>query len=109
MQNQVPSQLLLDVGIMLNYTADEMSEDKNLSDRITLIIEDGREHLRSWAPDLTDNDFTKAGRARKLLFDYCRYAHSDATEMFNNNYRDELMALRFAYEVRAENEDQNAD
>ena len=100
--------LLSDVGTMLNYTADEISEDKTLRDRLKLIIKNGIERLRSRAPDLTATDFTKEGKPQELLFAYCRYAHSNAEEMFNTNYSDELLALRFQYEVRA-NEDKNTD
>lgn len=104
-QNEI--QLLSNVGTMLNYTADEISEDKTLRDRLKLIIKNGVEHLRSFAPDLSDNDFNKEGKPQELLFAYCRYAHSNADEMFDINYHAAILALRFEYEVRAENEDQN--
>ena len=107
MNVQNESQLLSNVGTMLNYTADEISEDKTLRDKLKLIIKNGKERLRSRAPDLTDEDFTKAGKPQELLFSYARYANSDAEEMFNINHSDELLALRFQYEVRAYNEDQN--
>ena len=102
-------QLLYDVGIWLNYTADEISEDKTLRDRLKLIIKNGKERLRSRAPDLSDEDFTKEGKPQELLFAYSRYANSNAEEMFNINYSDELLSLRFQYEVRVENENQNTD
>ena len=100
-------QLLYDVGIKLNYTADEISEDKTLRDRLKLIIKNGVEHLRSFAPDLTDNNFNQEGRPQELLFAYCRYANSNADEMFDINYHAAILALRLEYEVRADNEDQN--
>ena len=53
MSVKTEQQLLSDVGIMLNYTADEISEDKTLRDRLKLIIKNGVEHLRSFAPDFT--------------------------------------------------------
>lgn len=109
MNVQNESQLLSNVGTMLNYTADEISEDKTLRDRLKLIIKNGVEHLRSFAPDLTDNDFNQEGRPQELLFAYCRYAHSNADEMFDINYHAAILALRFEYEVRAENENQNTD
>lgn len=109
MNVQNESQLLSDVGTMLNYTADEISEDKTLRDRLKLIIKNGVEHLRSFAPDLTDNNFNQEGRPQELLFAYCRYAHSNADEMFDTNYHALLLALRFEYEVRVENENQNTD
>lgn len=106
-QNEI--QLLSNVGTMLNYTADEISEDKTLRDRLKLIIKNGVEHLRSFAPDLSDNDFNKEGKPQELLFAYCRYAHSNADEMFDINYHAAILALRFEYEVRAENENQDTD
>lgn len=39
-------------------------------------------------------DYTVPGAAQGLLFDYCRYVRSDATEMFETNYRHDLMMLR---------------
>lgn len=107
MNVQNESQLLSNVGTMLNYTADEISEDKTLRDRLKLIIKNGVEHLRSFAPDLTDNDFNQEGKPQELLFAYCRYANSNADEMFDINYHAAILALRFEYEVRADNEDQN--
>lgn len=109
MNVQNESQLLSNVGTMLNYTADEISEDKTLRDRLKLIIRNGVEHLRSFAPDLSDNDFNKEGKPQELLFAYCRYAHSNADEMFDINYHAAILALRFEYEVRAENENQDTD
>lgn len=108
MSNTGLQQLLSDVGTMLHYTADEISEDITLKDRLMLIIENGKEHLRLTAPDLTDKDFEDPGIARTLLFNYCRYANSNADEMFDKNYSSELITLRFLYEVRA-NEDQDGD
>ena len=70
MNVQNESQLLSNVGTMLNYTADEISEDKTLRDRLKLIIKNGVEHLRSFAPDLTDNDFNQEGKQHELLFAY---------------------------------------
>lgn len=108
MSLNITDDFLSDVGTMLNYTAEELSEDITRRDRIRLIIQNGIQHLRSFAPDLLVEDFMSPGRARTLLFNYCRYANSNADEMFDINYSAELLALRFDYEVRA-NEDQGTD
>lgn len=96
--------LIDNVKIMLDITAGNMSEDE----KINLIIEDGKQHLRSFYPTLTDDDFEKPSRARYLLFNYCRYAYSNAAEMFDANYAAEIIALRQEYEVSAY-ENQNTD
>ena len=102
------NKLLCDVKTYLSLTADETSEDEKLN----IIIEDGKQHLRQTAPDLSETDFQRSTAARYLLFNFCRYAHSNASEMFDINYKSDLLRLRLEYEVRAgvkEDEDQNTD
>lgn len=96
--------LLDNIKTMLDISLDCTTEDNKL----TLIIEDGKQHLRSTNPNLTDEDFEQPTRARMLLFNYCRYAYCNATEAFDNNYKTELLALRHEYEV-SEYENQNTD
>lgn len=96
--------LLDDIKLILDITADITSEDEKLK----IIIEDGKQHLKSFNPLLTDSDFESATRARYLLFNFCRYAYSNAAEMFDINYKSELLTLRQEYEV-AEYENQNTD
>lgn len=98
----ISDNLLSDVAIMLNYTADERAEDISVDRRIRIMIENGIARLRSSAPDLTAKDFEKEGRARELLFNYCRYADSNAVEMFGVNFSAEILALRLDYKVRSE-------
>lgn len=45
---------------------------------------------------------------RQLLFDYCRYANSQALEVFEENFRGELLDLHLKNRV-TEYENQNAD
>ena len=102
----ISENLLSDVAIMLNYTAAERAEDITIDRRIRIMIENGIARLRSSAPDLTVKDFEEEGNARALLFDYCRYADSNALEMFGVNFSAEILALRLDYKVRSEqNED----
>lgn len=106
----ISNNLLDDVAIMLNYTAAERAEDITIDRRIRIMIENGIARLRKSAPDLTVKDFEGEGNARALLFDYCRYADSNATEMFGVNYASEILDLRLDYEVRSsknENQEQS--
>ena len=89
--------LMMKVRTMLDYTS---SESVN-SDKLSMMIEDGKQRLRSYAPDLSDGDFEKPTAARELLMSYVRYANSNATEVWADNYSEEITRLRMAYEVRA--------
>ena len=106
----ISNDLFNDVAIMLNYTAAERAEDINLDRRIRIMIENGIARLRKSAPDLSAADFEEDGDVRALLFDYCRYDDSNATEMFGVNYASEILALRLDYEARSagnENQEQS--
>lgn len=106
----ISNNLLSDVAIMLNYTAAERAEDITIDRRIRIMIENGIARLRKSAPDLTVKDFEEEGNVRALFFDYCRYADSNATEMFGVNYASEILDLRLDYEVRSsknENQEQS--
>lgn len=41
-------------------------------------------------------DFTEEGQPRALLLDYCRYARSQALEVFEKNFEAELLDLHFS-------------
>lgn len=106
----ISDNLLSDVAIMLNYTAAERAEDITIDRRIRIMIENGIARLRKSAPDLTVKNFEEEGDARALLFDYCRYADSNALEMFGVNFSAEILALRLDYKVRSsknENQEQS--
>lgn len=89
--------LLDDVKTMLDINLDDMSYDLKLN----IIIADGKQHLRSFNPLLSDASFETPTRARYLLTSYCRYAFSNSTELFDANYKDEIITLRQEYEVAA--------
>ncbi len=93
----VSDALLLKVKTMLDYTASEKAD----IEKLTLLIEDGMQRLRSYAPDLTDADFNAPTAARELLMSYVRYANSNATEVWADNYSEEITRLRMAYKVRS--------
>lgn len=46
-------------------------------------------------------DYTTEDKPREILFDYCRYARSNALEDFWKNYRHELLGLQITQEVAA--------
>lgn len=89
--------LLNDIKTRLDYTAEDSSSDEKLKS----IIEEGKQYLRSFYPTLTDEDFEKPTRARKLLFNYCRYANCNVVEAFEDNFTADLLLLRQEYEVAA--------
>lgn len=99
--------LLDDVKNILDITSTE--NDVTTLNKLNLIIANGKQHLRSFYPTLTDNDFSEDKKSAKfLLLNFCRYAYSNATEMFDVNFRKELLAFRQEYEV-SEYENQNTD
>lgn len=81
--------MLADVKNYLDITYDDVEVDK----KITGIILRGQNRLK----DISSNpllSFEEGTRARELLFDYCRYARSNALEMFELNFKNELVAFR---------------
>ena len=68
------AQLIDDVINMLDFDSEHIKTDDSTKSKINIIIENGKQHLRSFHPALTDEDFIRSTRARSLLFDYCRYA-----------------------------------
>ncbi len=85
------------IAIMLDFT----DEQQINTTKLHTTIENGVERLRDRNPLLTEQDFDRPGLPRTLLQNYCRYAFSNAEEMFETNYAKELTQLRFRYEVKA--------
>lgn len=46
-------------------------------------------------------DYSIEDNPRALLFDYCRYAHSNALDEFSTNYLREILALEISESVKA--------
>lgn len=88
-------ELLEDVKLSLGINWSDPNTDK----RINTYIEDGIAELQEVAGDKLD--FSKPGFERRLLFDYCRYANSDALEMFKVNLLSDLLELNIKYNVKA--------
>lgn len=105
------SVLLHSAKVYLNIAYEDSMSDEALVDIITR----GMSILDGYAG--AEQDYTKEGLPRQLLFDYCRYARSHAAEMFSINFRRELISLREQAEVAAaqsapeaeETEDEDTD
>ena len=91
-----------------------------------MLLEEVKSYLHiTWVDDVTDNNlngFISRGKARLqkiagvpldfdaedmpkvLLLDYCRYANSQALEMFEKHFASELMSLHIQSLVDAEPE-----
>lgn len=90
--------LFNDVLSTLDKTSSEV--DQTTLEKINLIIAKGKQHLREFFPTLTDEDFEDNNNSAKfLLLNFCRYDFSNASEMFDVNYKQELINLRQKYEV----------
>lgn len=86
--------LLLEVKAYLNITYDDSDADLKLQG----IIDRGISTINDYAG--ASLDYEEEGLHKQLLFDYCRYARSHAVEMFETNFRHDLIALREMEEVR---------
>lgn len=87
------TELLEDVRNYLDITWRDNSTDKKLAG----IIERGTDYIDKKAGE--KQDYSKEGLARSLLFDYCRYARNDALELFEVNFRADLISLRLGVQV----------
>jgi len=86
--------LLSDVKNYLDITWNDEATDKKL----TGIINRGKSYLQNIAGSFSI-DFAVECSERSLLFDYCRYARSNAIEMFESNFKSQLIGLRLAHKV----------
>ncbi len=90
--------LLDDVKNYLDITWEDAAGDEKLSG----IIERGKRYLETVAGEALD--FDVEDKPRELLFDYARYARSNALHEFQTNYLHELLSLQIKKEV-----ERNAD
>ncbi|MBP3701701.1 MAG: hypothetical protein J6I64_07410 [Lachnospiraceae bacterium] len=65
---------------------------------LTGAIERGKKKIDGYAG--AEQDYETEGPARQILFDYCRYVRAHAVEMFEPNFRSEIIALREDTELR---------
>lgn len=91
----VMEQLLLEVKSYLHITWEDENTDNNLKG----FINRGMARLTDMAgvPSL---DFTAEEQPKTLLLDYCRYANSQALEMFEKNFASELLSLHLQYQFK---------
>lgn len=87
--------LLIDIKTELGITWDDPTTDLKLIS----IIKKGKVYLTDIA-GADEIDFTEEGLARSLLFDYCRYRNSHAIEMFEENFRGQLLRLNNKYQAQ---------
>ena len=87
MNQEEIQQLLQDIKDYLHITWDDEKTDKNL----TGMIKRGMKKLDDIAG--LNLDFTIEDSPRELLFDYVRYANSQAWEVWEKNFQSELLSL----------------
>lgn len=97
----MPNGLLDDVKDYLHISWVDEKTDKN----ITGMIKRGMAYLQKIAgvPSL---DFTQEDAPKSLLLDYVRYANSQALELFETNFRGELLSLHLEYQAKGVNLDE---
>lgn len=98
----MPDGLLDDIKDYLSITWQDAKTDA----RITGFINRGMRRLQDIAGATLD--FVVEDLPRMLLFDYCRYANSQALEVFEKNFSAELLELNLRERVKAD-EDQEAN
>jgi len=91
----LPEGLLEAIKNYLDITWIDVAGDEKLSG----IISRGMVYIDSIAG--ATMDYAIEGKARELLFDYCRYTRSNALSDFQPNYLHELLSLQISEEVKA--------
>ena len=84
----IPAALLVDVKNYLNITWDDQATD----DRIRSLIASATADLDDYAGE--ELDYMSDGLPRTLMMDHVRYARDEALDVFENNYRTQLVRLR---------------
>ncbi len=88
--------ILPEVKNEVGFNPDE--EDKDVDRRLTRYIKQGAAYLEKIAGDKINfnTDYNACG----LLIDYCRYANSQLTELFEKNFQAALASLNADYQVK---------
>lgn len=84
----IPAALLADVKNYLNITWDDLATDE----RIRGLIASATADLDDYAGE--ELDYLSDGLPRTLMMDHVRYARDEALDVFENNYRTQLVRLR---------------
>lgn len=94
-RNEVSADLLTDVKNYLDITwSDEATDSK-----VRGFIAAGMDYLDRRAGG--GQDYAVDGTARTLLMEFCRYFRDSALDVFENNYRSMLLALRHERVVKS--------
>ena len=84
----IPAALLADVENYLNITWNDLATDE----RIRGLIASATADLDDYAGE--ELDYLSDGLPRTLMMDHVRYARDEALDVFENNYRTQLVRLR---------------
>lgn len=87
-------------GTMLDHLKNYLDityEDAQVDKKLSGIMERGKAYLDNVAGGELDYDDDNI--PRQLLFDYCRYARNNVLEMFEENFKAELIALRIGVQT----------
>ena len=87
-------------GAMLDHLKNYLDityEDAQVDKKLSGIMERGKAYLDNVAGGELDYDDDNI--PRQLLFDYCRYARNNVLEMFEENFKAELIALRIGVQT----------
>lgn len=83
-----PASLLDDIKCYLDITWDDGQTDRKIGD----LIADGKAYLDDKLGE--PGDYENPGYPRTLLKEYVRYARDAALDVFENNYRAQLLAMQ---------------
>lgn len=89
----ITEQLLPEVKSYLRITWNDKNTDANIRGYIAR----GMARLQDIA-GVSSLDFTAEDQPKSLLLDYCRYANSQALEMFEKNFASELLGLHLTHQ-----------
>jgi hypothetical protein len=87
-RTEVTPALLADVKNYLNITWEDQATD----DKVRGLIASGTVYLNG--KEAGTLDYETDGEPRTLLFEYVRYMRDEALDVFENNYRSRIVALR---------------
>ena len=87
-RNEIPAALLADVKNYLNITWNDLATDE----RIRGLIASATADLDDYAGEKLD--YMSDGLPRTLMMDHVRYARDEALDVFENDYRTQLVRLR---------------
>lgn len=87
--------LLADIENYLNITWKDQATDRKIAN----LIAGGIAYLNGKLG--AAGDYGRPGLPRTLLFEYVRYARDEALDVFENNYRAQLLAMQHERQVAA--------